>query len=228
MLHDVAMAVADWFLTLQERENPRSRLAAPSAAPGWTTGNHVQALVHGRPYFEDLHQRIAQMDAGDRIYFTDWRGDPDEQLTDDGRTLSASLVAAAERGVDIRGLLWRSHWRYLGFHAEKHRQLARTSTRPVASAFGTCACATSGPTIRSSSSCDTGMTPPAMSPMSEASTSATHDAMTRGIPATRRPSRSQPPTAPPPPGTMCRPPCAAQSSTTWRRPSGSAGRTPPR
>lgn len=109
MLHDVAMAVADWFLTLQERENPRSRLAAPSAAPGWTTGNHVQALVHGRPYFEDLHQRIAQMDAGDRIYFTDWRGDPDEQLTDDGRTLSASLVAAAERGVDIRGLLWRSH-----------------------------------------------------------------------------------------------------------------------
>ncbi|HNQ05622.1 MAG TPA: phospholipase D family protein [Tetrasphaera sp.] len=123
MLHDVAMAVADWFLTLQERENPHSRLAAPSAAPGWTTGNHVQALVHGRPYFEDLHQRIAQMDAGDRIYFTDWRGDPDEQLTDDGQTLSASLVAAAERGVDVRGLLWRSHWRYLGFHAEKHRQL---------------------------------------------------------------------------------------------------------
>lgn len=117
------MAVADWFLSLQERENPHSRLAAASSAPGWTTGNHVQALIHGRPYFEDLHHRISLMDDGDRLYFTDWRGDPDEQLTDDGQTLSAALADAARRGVDVRGLLWRSHWRHLGFHAEKHRQL---------------------------------------------------------------------------------------------------------
>lgn len=124
MLHDVAMTIGDWFLTPEERENPHSRLGS-APGPGWTTGNEVQALVHGRPYFEDLHRRIERMGDGDRIYFTDWRGDPDEQLTEDGQTLSESLVAAARRGVDVRGLLWRSHWRYLGFHAEKHRQLGQ-------------------------------------------------------------------------------------------------------
>ena len=29
----------------------------------------------------------------------------------------------AERGVDVRGLLWRSHWHRLGFSAHRHRYL---------------------------------------------------------------------------------------------------------
>ena len=90
----------------------------------WSSGNEVRAIVHGRPYFAELHARICAMERGDLLLFTDWRGDPDQQLTDDpASTLSATLVAACERGVVVRGLLWRSHWRRLGYHSHKHRYL---------------------------------------------------------------------------------------------------------
>ena len=112
-------------MTPAERENPHSRLAsAQLAGEAWTTGNLVRPILHGRPYFAELHERIGAMGPADRIYFADWRGDPDQLLTDDpSSTLSATLVAAARRGVDVRGLLWRSHWRRLGFHAEQARFL---------------------------------------------------------------------------------------------------------
>ena len=61
----------------------------------------------------------ARLGAGDLLYFADWRGDPDQRLTDDpGSTSQRPFVAAARRGVDVRGLLWRSHWHRLGFSAE--------------------------------------------------------------------------------------------------------------
>ena len=117
--------VRAWFLTSQERENPHTRIDdVRGDGTAWSSGNTVRAIVHGRPYFEELHERITGLGPGDRLYFADWRGDPDEQLTDDpGSTLNATLVAAAERGVDVRGLLWRSHWHRLGFSAHRHRYL---------------------------------------------------------------------------------------------------------
>ena len=54
------------------------------------------------------------------------RGDPDEQLNDAGDTLVDVLVAALGRGVDVRGLLWRSHWRKFGFHSERAFELGKT------------------------------------------------------------------------------------------------------
>ena len=90
----------------------------------WSTGNAVRPLVHGAPYFAELHDRIEATGPGDLVLFADWRADPDERLTDDpDHTLSATLTAAARRGVAVRGLLWRSHDRALGFHAERSRQL---------------------------------------------------------------------------------------------------------
>ena len=65
------------------------------------------------------------MAAGDRVYFVDWRGDPDEKLNEDGATLVDVLVAALGRGVDVRGLLWRSHWRKIGFHSERAFRLGK-------------------------------------------------------------------------------------------------------
>jgi phosphatidylserine/phosphatidylglycerophosphate/cardiolipin synthase-like enzyme len=119
------MALARWFLTPQERQNPHTRLDAQHPrGEGWTTGNLVRPLIHGRAYFAELHERISAMGPGDRVYFVDWRGDPDQQLTDDpGSTLSQTLVAASRRGVDVRGLLWRSHWRHLGFQSDEARFL---------------------------------------------------------------------------------------------------------
>jgi phosphatidylserine/phosphatidylglycerophosphate/cardiolipin synthase-like enzyme len=119
------MVVAKWFLTPQERQNPHTRIdAAHGRGDGWTTGNRVRPLIHGSAYFAELYERLNEMGPGDRVYFVDWRGDPDQQLTDDpGSTLTQTLVAASRRGVDVRGLLWRSHWRHLGFQSDKARFL---------------------------------------------------------------------------------------------------------
>ncbi len=55
---------------------------------------------------------------------TDWRGDPDEKLTDDGPTVSEALAAAAERGATVKGLLWRSHLDTFRFSSEENRDLS--------------------------------------------------------------------------------------------------------
>lgn len=117
--------VQAWFLTHEERENPHTRIDdVRGGGTAWSSGNTVRAIVHGRPYFAELHERIGDLGPGDRFYFADWQGDPDQQLTDDpGSSLSATLVAAVERGVDVRGLLWRSHWHRLGYSANRHRHL---------------------------------------------------------------------------------------------------------
>lgn len=116
-------ALTDWLLTKTERGNGHTVL--DDRHPGeqaWSTGNHVRPLVHGATYFAELKERIEQARPGDLIYFTDWRGDPDEQLTDDPQdTVVALLGAADERGVDVRGLIWRSHWDKLAFSAEENR-----------------------------------------------------------------------------------------------------------
>lgn len=116
---------SDLFLLPEERGNPHARIdARHPAGIAWSTGNTVRPIVHGAPYFAELHERISRMVRGDLLLFADWRGDPDERLTDDpGATLSATLAAAARRGVTVRGLLWRSHWRRFGFHSERSRLL---------------------------------------------------------------------------------------------------------
>ena len=64
------------------------------------------------------------MRGGDLLLFTDWRGDPDERLTADGHARSPTLfAAAAERGVVVEGLVWRSHWDRLAFSAAENRHL---------------------------------------------------------------------------------------------------------
>ncbi|WP_028644356.1 phospholipase D family protein [Nocardioides sp. URHA0020] len=119
------MDVEEWLLVSEERENAHTSIdAARGDGTAWSRGNTVRALVHGRDYFAELHERITALGAGDRFYFADWEGDPAQQLTDDPRsTLDNVLVAAVHRGVDVRGLLWRSHWHRLGFSAHRHREL---------------------------------------------------------------------------------------------------------
>lgn len=119
------MGVRDWLLVSEERENPHTAIdAVRGDGTAWSDGNTVRAIVHGRDYFAELHERICALGPGDRFYFADWQGDPDQQLTDDPEaTLNNTLVDAVHRGVDVRGLLWRSHWHRFGFSAHRHRQL---------------------------------------------------------------------------------------------------------
>jgi phosphatidylserine/phosphatidylglycerophosphate/cardiolipin synthase-like enzyme len=122
---DTGVAVSDWLLTSVERGNPDTHIDDRHAdGEAWSSGNSLLPLVHGRSYLAELHARISALGPGDRLYFADWRGDPDQRLTDDpSSTLTATLTAAARRGVDVRGLLWRSHWHRFGFSSRGHRFL---------------------------------------------------------------------------------------------------------
>lgn len=116
-----------WFLTADERGNPRTRLDA--GHPGdqaWSTGNRVRPLVHGAEYFSELFERIEATRDGDLIFFTDWQGDADERLTGEpGSEVVEVLGRADERGVDVRGLVWRSHAEMFGFSSGENRRLGK-------------------------------------------------------------------------------------------------------
>jgi phosphatidylserine/phosphatidylglycerophosphate/cardiolipin synthase-like enzyme len=107
----------EWLLTAEERGNP------VSALPAWTAGNLVRPLVHGRAYFARLVECVEALGEGDRVFFTDWRGDPDERLTEDGPTVGELLSEALRRGVCVRGLVWRSHMDAVSFSKEENRAL---------------------------------------------------------------------------------------------------------
>jgi phosphatidylserine/phosphatidylglycerophosphate/cardiolipin synthase-like enzyme len=87
--------VSDWFL--------------PEAEHPWTSGNLVLPHVHGADYFARLLEVVEATEAGDRIFLTDWRGDADERLAEDGPTVAEMVESAGRRGVEVRALLWRSH-----------------------------------------------------------------------------------------------------------------------
>ena len=101
--------MSEWFLPEHER--------------GWTAGNLVVPHVHGAAYFARLVEIVQATGPADRIYFTDWRGDADERLTDDGPTVGELFTDAARRGVEVRGLLWRSHSDLLQLNAQENQHL---------------------------------------------------------------------------------------------------------
>jgi phosphatidylserine/phosphatidylglycerophosphate/cardiolipin synthase-like enzyme len=122
----VDVRLSQWFLLPEERGNPATSLDSrhPDGA-AWTTGNRVRPLVHGASYFTELFSAIRRMRAGDLLMFTDWRGDPDERLDGDGSEVGRVLCEAAERGVVVRGLIWRSHLDKLQFSAAENRHLGK-------------------------------------------------------------------------------------------------------
>ncbi|SET53193.1 Phosphatidylserine/phosphatidylglycerophosphate/cardiolipin synthase [Geodermatophilus poikilotrophus] len=109
--------VERWLLTAEERGNPATSL------PAYTEGNLVEALVHGVRYFDRLVECVERLDAGDHLFFTDWRGDPDEQLRPGGPTVAQLFTDAVRRGVCVRGLVWRSHVDWMSFSAHENRAL---------------------------------------------------------------------------------------------------------
>jgi hypothetical protein len=70
----------------------------------------VTPLVDGASYFSRLLDRLSGLRSGDLVLFTDWRGDADERLGGvEGTELGTVFVELLERGVDVRGRVWRSH-----------------------------------------------------------------------------------------------------------------------
>jgi phosphatidylserine/phosphatidylglycerophosphate/cardiolipin synthase-like enzyme len=111
------MPALDWFLTAAERGNPASDI------PAWTEGNRAEPLIHGSAYFNQLVTEVESLSSGDYLFFTDWRGDPDEKMRDDGPTIRDLFSRAAERGVVVKGLVWRSHLDKFQYSEEENQHL---------------------------------------------------------------------------------------------------------
>jgi phosphatidylserine/phosphatidylglycerophosphate/cardiolipin synthase-like enzyme len=118
-------ATRRWFLTPAERGNPASDIDRVPVDDGtaFVEGNLVRPLVHGATYFRRLYEELCALQAGDRVFFTDWRGDPDELLLPEGPTVGEVLVDLARSGVEVRALLWRSHSDHLHLSAQENRHL---------------------------------------------------------------------------------------------------------
>jgi phosphatidylserine/phosphatidylglycerophosphate/cardiolipin synthase-like enzyme len=117
-------ATRRWFLTRAERGNPATDID-DGRSDAWTLGNHVRPLVHGATYFACLHQALESLSAGDSVYFTDWRGDADEQLIVGGPTIGDMLCRLARAGVAVRGLIWRSHTDLASFSGKENAAFSK-------------------------------------------------------------------------------------------------------
>jgi phosphatidylserine/phosphatidylglycerophosphate/cardiolipin synthase-like enzyme len=117
--------IEDWFLTAEERGNPAAGIDRGACAAGWSTGNRVEVLIDGAEYFARLFQVLCSLTPGDWVHFTDWEGDPDERLGGPGTDVASVLEDLARRGVNVRGLLWRSHPTQLKFSEQQNVTLTK-------------------------------------------------------------------------------------------------------
>ena len=65
----------------------------------------VEPIIDGRDYFAKLKAQIDLLGAGDAWYVTGWLFNPDFQFAP-GKTLRALLVDRANKGVDVRVVIW--------------------------------------------------------------------------------------------------------------------------
>jgi phosphatidylserine/phosphatidylglycerophosphate/cardiolipin synthase-like enzyme len=116
----------DWFLTPVDRGNVATAIDRRRGdGVAWTEGNQVEVLVDGAAYFGRLCQALVSLEHGDCVLFTDWQGDWDELLDGPGAQIGRVLADAARRGVQVRGLLWRSHPRQAHFAEQSNTALTK-------------------------------------------------------------------------------------------------------
>jgi phosphatidylserine/phosphatidylglycerophosphate/cardiolipin synthase-like enzyme len=120
----------DWFLTASERGNAATQLdRRRNDGRAWTEGNRVEPLVHGAVYYPRLLAALRALDRGDLVGIFDWRGDADELLDGEGTELGRVLAELAARGVQVRGLLWRSHPSLAHFQEEQNLHVGEVANK---------------------------------------------------------------------------------------------------
>jgi len=107
-----------WFIDRDARRNRASALRT------WTRDNRLEPLIDGASYFARLAAALEATEEGDEVYFTDFRGDVGERLTD-ALTVGEALRGCAKRGVKVFGLIWRSHPSWLEGGEGENAELAR-------------------------------------------------------------------------------------------------------
>ena len=120
------MPLDDWFLDASERGNQATEIdRRHDGGTAWTEGNDGRVLADGAEYFARLHEVLCATRAGDWLYFTDWQGDPDEELAGPGTAVGDVIAELAGRGVHVRGLLWRSHPEAMNYGEGKNLSFSR-------------------------------------------------------------------------------------------------------
>ena len=79
--------------------------------------------MHGATYFDRLVDEVEALQAGDHVFFTDWRGDPDERMRPDGPTVAELLRNGRAARCRRQGLMWRSHLDMFRYSEEENRHL---------------------------------------------------------------------------------------------------------
>jgi phosphatidylserine/phosphatidylglycerophosphate/cardiolipin synthase-like enzyme len=119
-------AIERWFLSASDRGNPATELDdGRPAEVAWSLGNAARHVIHGAHYFRRLYEELNAVGRGDRVAFTDWRGDADELLIPGGPTIAELLCERAREGVEVRGLVWRSHSDIVSFSARENANLGK-------------------------------------------------------------------------------------------------------
>ena len=119
------MPLSTWFLDAAERGNPSTSIDDRHGGLAWTVGNACSVLRDGAAYFARLHDALVSTAPGDWVHFTDWRGDFDERLAGPGTEVSTVLAGIARAGVEVRGLVWRSHPDRTHFSEEENADFAK-------------------------------------------------------------------------------------------------------
>ncbi|MEO8696636.1 MAG: phospholipase D family protein [Acidimicrobiales bacterium] len=117
------MHIDDWFLGVGDRGNGHSAIDRRHDGLPWTEGNLAEVLVDGSQYFDRLYATLRSTAAGDSVFLTGLEGDADEQLAGPGTEAAVVLGDLSQRGVRIRGLVWRSHGR--AYSEEKNLMFSR-------------------------------------------------------------------------------------------------------
>ncbi|MEP7202985.1 MAG: phospholipase D family protein [Ilumatobacteraceae bacterium] len=115
----IAVRLTDWFLTASERGNPDTSIDAHHEA-AWTEGNDCRVLIHGATYFARLFDELSAAGPGDTVLFTGWRSDSEEQLVRPGTEVASVFRQMVSKGVNVRGLLWRSHPAQIRFSEQEN------------------------------------------------------------------------------------------------------------
>jgi phosphatidylserine/phosphatidylglycerophosphate/cardiolipin synthase-like enzyme len=103
------MHIDDWFLAEGERGNHHTAIDRRHHGVPWTEGNWAELLVDGDEYFTRLYATLCATTRGDAVYITGLEGDDDERLAGPGTEAAGVLADRLREGVNVRGLMWRSH-----------------------------------------------------------------------------------------------------------------------
>lgn len=142
--------LAVWFLTVEERGIDATTIDHRHGdGRPWTEANSVEVHVDGAAYFRRLQQALSSVAQGDHVFVADWQSDGDELLAGSGTEVGRAFAAAARRGAELRGLLWRSHPRQAHLPNRTTRPWPSWSMLKVVSSFWMSGCGAAAATTRS-------------------------------------------------------------------------------